>query len=246
MRLATAALSDVGRVRDHNEDSALHDAEAGFVIVADGMGGHAGGHIASDLAVRVLADALRRPGATRAGEEAAIAAMQDGIFAANDHILAQARQDPGLFDMGTTLVACVFLPDCVITANIGDSRIYRIAGGAIVQVSEDHSLVAERVRAGELDPASAEARLMSNIVTRALGMEQVAVDITVEAAHPGDVYLLCSDGLSDIVEPSEMAAAVGAARGDLQRACMDLIDLANARGGPDNVTVVLAQIAPAP
>ena len=242
MPLIMASLSDVGRARDNNEDAACQDPEAGFTIVADGMGGHAGGHVASDLAVRVVADVLRRARpAQRDDEEAMIAALQQGVFAANDHILAQARQDPELFDMGTTLVVCLFLADRVITANVGDSRIYRLADGRIEQISEDHSLVAERIRSGELLPDSSEAKMLANIVTRAVGMEQVAVDITVEPLRPGDTYILCSDGLSDIVKPHEIAAVISNAGSNLQRACIDLVDLANARGGPDNITVSIAR-----
>ena len=242
MQLALAVLSDTGRVRSNNEDSAFIDPATGLAIVADGMGGHAGGHVASEVAVTVVADSMRRMDRrARIQEDAVVRALQDAVFAANDHILAKARQDPELFDMGTTLVACAFLANRVVTANVGDSRIYRIADGAIVQVSEDHSLVAERVKEGLLDPKSEEARMLSNIVTRALGMDQVQVDITVEDLAPGDTYLLCSDGLSDLVEPEEMAAAVTAHGADLQGACLALVDLANARGGPDNVTVVLAR-----
>ena len=106
--------------------------------------------------------------------------------------------DPTLFDMGTTVVACAFMRDRVITANVGDSYIYRIANDEIEQVSEDHSLVADRIRAGEIEKDSAEAQMLSNILTRALGMERITVDITVEDLCDGDIYLMCTDGLSDV------------------------------------------------
>jgi serine/threonine protein phosphatase PrpC len=136
------------------------------------------------------------------------------------------------------VVACAFMDDRVVTANVGDSRIYRIAESAIEQVSSDHSLVAERVRAGLLDPASEEASLLANIVTRALGMDQITVDITIEDLRPGDTYLLCSDGLCDMIEDHEMLQTVQSA-GNLELGCLGLIDLANDRGGVDNVTVSL-------
>jgi protein phosphatase len=138
------------------------------------------------------------------------------------------------------MVACAFMDDRVVTANVGDSRIYRIAANAIEQVSSDHSLVAERVAAGLLDPDSEEAAMMANIVTRALGMDQITVDITIEDLRPGDVYLLCSDGLSDMVEDHEMLEVV-INNPSLELACLNLVDLANERGGIDNITVALVR-----
>jgi protein phosphatase len=239
MKLKMAALTHQGRVRDHNEDAVYLDAKERIAIVCDGMGGHAGGHVASELAVQVVSQGLRH---LRNGdwqhEERVVDAMKNALFGANDHILNRARVDPSLHDMGTTVVACAFMKDRVVAAYVGDSRIYRINGTAIEQVSEDHSLVAERVRAGLMDPESDEARLLSNIVTRALGMEQITVDITVEELRAGDVYLLCSDGLCDVVHDGELLAHVRCAP-DLDHACMALVELANRRGGPDNVTVAL-------
>jgi PPM family protein phosphatase len=166
--------------------------------------------------------------------------VKSAVFGANDHILSRARVDPELSDMGTTVVLCAFMADRVITANVGDSRIYRISGGEVVQVSEDHSLVAERVRAGLLDPDSEEARLLSNIVTRALGMDHVTVDMTIEELLPGDTYLMCTDGLHDLLDDADMLAVVQ--RSDtLERACVELIDLALRRGGHDNITVALVR-----
>jgi len=236
-----AALTNKGRVRDHNEDALYFDVRDRVSIVCDGMGGHAGGHIASELGVQVVSHSLRqlKPG-DWLDEEKVVEAMKHAIFGANDHILSRARIDTALADMGTTICACAFMADRVITANVGDSRIYRIAHGAIEQISQDHSLVAERIRAGLLDPDSFEAGLLGNIVTRALGMEHITVDITIEDLMPGDVFLLCSDGLSDMVEDHEMLAVVQAA-GDLQTAVVQMVDLANARGGIDNITVALVR-----
>ncbi|MCK6490078.1 MAG: Stp1/IreP family PP2C-type Ser/Thr phosphatase [Planctomycetes bacterium] len=241
MKLQMAALTNKGRIRDNNEDSVFVDVRDRVAIVCDGMGGHAGGQVASEIAVQVMSHALRqlRPG-DWTDEERVVEAMKRAVFGANDHILGRARVDPELYDMGTTVVSCAFMHDRVVTANVGDSRIYRIAGGRIEQVSSDHSLVAERVRAGLMDPDSKEAQLLANIITRALGMEQVTVDITIEELHLGDVYLLCSDGLSDMIQDEEMAQVVTAAP-SLETACMALIDLANERGGVDNITVALGK-----
>jgi protein phosphatase len=205
------------------------------------MGGHAGGHIASELAVQVVSNSLRllKPG-DWLDEDRLIEAIKNAVFGANDHILSRARVDSALSDMGTTIVACAFMRDRVITTNVGDSRIYRICNGGLEQVSQDHSLVAERIRAGLLDPDSDEANLLGNIVTRALGMDQVTIDITVEDLVAGDVYLLCSDGLSDQVSDKEILAVVEGTRG-LDQACLTLVELANQRGGIDNVTVAMTK-----
>ncbi len=240
-----AALTHKGRVRSHNEDSLYFDVRDRVMIVCDGMGGHAGGHIASELAVQVVSNGLRqlRP-SDWSDEDKVIEAMKGAVFGANDHILSRSRVDAELSDMGTTIVGLAFMRDRVITVNVGDSRIYRISGSGnehgIEQVSEDHSLVAERVRAGLLDPDSDEAALLGNIVTRALGMEQVTIDITVEDLMPGDTYLLCSDGLSDLVSDEDMLAVVTNAE-SVEQACVVLVDLANQRGGIDNITVAIAR-----
>ena len=242
MSLEIAALTHTGLVRQRNEDSLFFDPRDRIAIICDGMGGHAGGQVASELAVQVISNSLRtlRP-QDWSSEERVVDTMKNAIFGANDHILSRARIDPTLFDMGTTVVACAFMHDRVITANVGDSRIYRIAGGEIEQVSEDHSVVADRIRAGELTADSPEAQMLSNILTRALGMERITVDITVEDLCDGDIYLMCTDGLSDVVRDEEMLRIVDQ-QPDLHLACVQLIELACARGGPDNVTASLARV----
>ena len=239
MQIDMAALTHKGLVRSHNEDSLYFDPQDRVAIICDGMGGHAGGQVASELAMQVVSNALRnlRP-QDWTEEDTVIETMKRAVFGANDHILSRARVDPSLFDMGTTIVACAFMDDRVITANVGDSRIYRIAGSIIEQISEDHSVVAERVRAGELDPDSIEARMLSNILSQAVGMERITVDITVEDLQPGDIYLLCTDGLSDCVDPPTLLQTVRD-HPDLQLACVKLVDLALAAGGPDNITLAL-------
>lgn len=241
MKLNMAALTHKGRVRSNNEDALFVDAKDRVLVVCDGMGGHAGGQIASELAVNVVSSTLRRVRAQDwNNEDLLVEEVKSSVFSANDHILNRARVDLELTDMGTTLVLCAFTEARVITCNVGDSRIYRIADGSIMQISEDHSLVAERVRAGIMDPDSAEASMLRNIITRALGMEHVTVDITVEDLLPGDTYLLCTDGLCDLVTEDEMfALTTGAAT--LEQACMAMVDLANQRGGVDNITVGLAR-----
>jgi PPM family protein phosphatase len=241
VKVQMAALTHKGRVREHNEDALYFDIRDRLVIVCDGMGGHAGGHIASELGVQVVSHSLRQlKPSDWLDEDKVVEAVKQAIFGANDHILSRARIDPNLSDMGTTICACAFMRDKVVTCNIGDSRIYRIVKEQIEQISQDHSLVAERIRAGLLDPQSFEVSLLGNIVTRALGMEQVTVDITVEELVPGDTFLLCTDGLSDMVEDHEMLQIVTSTP-DLQQAAVNLVDLANQRGGIDNITVALVR-----
>lgn len=241
MRLEMSALTNKGRVRENNEDALYSDVRDRVAIVCDGMGGHAGGHVASELAVQVMSHALRQlKPADWTDEDTIVEAMKQAVFGANDHILSRAKIDPELYDMGTTVVACAFMSDRVITANVGDSRIYRIVGTGIEQVSNDHSLVAERVRAGLLDPDSPEATMLANIITRALGMEQVTVDITIEDLQPGDIYLLCSDGLCDMLTDEDLLRLV-LENPSLDAACMALVDKANERGGLDNITVSLVK-----
>ena len=239
LQLTMAALTNKGRVRNNNEDSMYADVADRVAIVCDGMGGHAGGHIASELAVQYISSALRQLKPQEwLDEEKVIEAMKLATFGANDTILVRALEDVELADMGTTLVACAFMHDRVITANVGDSRIYRIVDDTLEQISSDHSLVAERVRAGLLDPESDEAAMLANIITRALGMEQITVDITVEELQPGDIYLLCSDGLCDMLTDEEILRTVVRAR-SLHNACLALVDQANRNGGIDNITVAL-------
>jgi len=236
-----AALTHRGRVRSNNEDALYFDVKDRAMIVCDGMGGHAGGQVASEIAVQIVSNTLRRVRPHDWNhEDRLVEAVKQAMFGANDHILNRARVDPEVADMGTTIVLCAFTSTKVITGNVGDSRIYRIADDTISQVSEDHSLVAERVRAGLMDPDSAEASLLGNIITRALGMEHVTVDITVEDLVAGDTYLLCSDGLCDLVTDEEMLSLVTGAT-SLEQACVALSDLANQRGGIDNITVGLTR-----
>ena len=241
LKLDMAALTHKGMVRENNEDSLYFSERERVVIVCDGMGGHAGGHIASEIAVEVVAAGMRAlTPADWLDDQKVIDCVKNSVFRANDAILSRSHADPALYDMGTTICMLAFMDDKVVTANIGDSRIYRVADGAIEQVSEDHSLVAERIRAGELDPDSVEVRMLSNILTRALGMDRVTVDITIESLVKDDVYLLCSDGLSDMLTPQDMQRII-MQNADLQLAAVRMIDLANRRGGNDNITAAMAR-----
>lgn len=243
LSFAMAALTHKGLVREHNEDAMYYAPIDRVMLVCDGMGGHAGGHIASELAMQVVNTRLRMlKGEQWSNEERVIETMKQAVFEANDQILSMARERRGLQDMGTTICAAAFMDDRAIFGHVGDSRIYRICDDTIEQLSEDHSLVAERIRAGTLDPESEEAMMLSSILTRALGMEHITIDIIIEELCPDDIYLLCSDGLTDMLGDDEILANVLAHSDDLPAACMACIEQANERGGIDNITVGITRI----
>ncbi len=240
--ITMAGQTHKGLVREGNEDSLYFNEDDRILIVCDGMGGHAGGHVASELAVTAVSAKLRELKDTDwHDEERVISQMQTSVFEANDRIMSHAAANPELYDMGTTICALAFMHKQLIMGHVGDSRIYRVSNKRIEQVSEDHSLVAERVRAGDLDPNSDEAHMLSSILTRALGMEHITVDIIIEELIAGDIYLVCSDGLTDMISDLEIQTIVNNSS-NLQIACMQCIELANRYGGVDNITVAMARI----
>lgn len=231
-----AGGTDTGRRRQNNEDSLLVDAERGFFIVADGMGGHAGGEIASALAVQTAAEALGRGGH-------APVALREAVAQANAAIFDFAARNHRMRGMGTTLTACVVAPSGVMhLGHIGDSRAYRLRGGILEQLTVDHTWVQREVDAGRLSANAARTHALSHVITHALGVdEEDAPDILEDTALPEDLLLLCSDGLTGMVDDTELAEilAVDAALPDL---ASTLIRTANAHGGVDNITVVLVRI----
>jgi PPM family protein phosphatase len=238
-RIETASLSDVGRQRSSNQDCfghAVDEAGGQLLIVADGMGGHAGGATASRLAV----EAVERVFTT--SRDAPDVMLRAALETANDTVHAQARADARLAGMGTTGVALVIRPDGTAwVANVGDSRAYRLRDGRLEQLTLDHSLVGELQRRGLLTEAEAQVHPRRNEVLRSLGVEpQVVVDVAPIELRPGDQYLLCSDGLSGVVSDPEIAEILAAA--PPEEAARRLVEAANARGGPDNVTVQIARI----
>jgi PPM family protein phosphatase len=227
-----ASASDVGRVRSDNQDLDLMAPP--LIAVADGMGGHLGGGTAARMAV----DALRAVGATT-DPTALLTALRE----ANRAIAQAAAADPGLAGMGTTATAALLDGGILYLVHVGDSRAYLIRDGRITQVTEDHSVVAEMVRRGTLSADAAERHPARHVITRALGVD--ADDLDIDALRvdlaPGDVILLCTDGLSGPVEDDEILGIVDTTTG-LQDAAAALVERANAAGGPDNVTVVLARV----
>ncbi|MBF0508235.1 MAG: serine/threonine-protein phosphatase [Deltaproteobacteria bacterium] len=257
MKTVFAGKSDVGRRRTNNEDFLILDESSGLFLVLDGMGGHLAGEVASRMGGETIQEAFISS-LTSQDMDSTVLLTKNGkemnrlasklvmsIKKANNVIYHAQKNDPGKHGMGTTVVAIT--PDhegnCVIVANVGDSRIYLIRGNHIIQVSEEHSFVMEQVRHGLITLEEAKVSQMRHMLTRVLGSEEnVEVFSREILAQSGDVYLLCSDGLTDVVENEEMAMVVNAGQDDLETACQSLIDMANGRGGPDNTTVALIKI----
>jgi protein phosphatase len=232
--MQAAVRSDTGRRRRRNEDAYV--CEPPLFAIADGMGGAQAGEVASGLAAAVLAEAT----GDERGEERVASLIQE----ANRRVFQRSNEDAATSGMGTTMtVALVDNSDGTIAfGHVGDSRAYRIRGGELEQLTDDHSLVGELVRSGRLSPEEAESHPQRSVITRALGTEpDVDVDTFTTEAEQDDIYLLCSDGLTDMVSAREILAVVEAST-DLDDAARSLVDAANAGGGEDNITVVLFQI----
>ena len=234
----SAVVSDTGRRRRRNEDQYFCDPP--LFAVADGMGGAQAGEVASGLAAAVLNEAAPDGGAAEHGEERVAALIQE----ANRRVFQRSSEDASTSGMGTTMTVALVEGDTIAFGHVGDSRAYRVRGGELEQLTDDHSLVGELVRSGRLSPEEAESHPQRSVITRALGTEpDVDVDTFTVQAEPDDVYLICSDGLTDMVPPRELEALLLERTGDLDAAARALVDAANAGGGEDNITVVLFQIA---
>jgi protein phosphatase len=236
MRLSSFAASDVGRLRSGNEDS--YFCGQTVFAVADGLGGHQGGEVASAAAVEPLAALDGREFAEPAeAAEALTTAIREG----NAAILERAAGDPGLWGMGTTVTAAALAGDHHLQlAHVGDSRAYLLRDGSLDQLTTDHTIVGELVRRGRLTPQQAAIHPERSILTRAVGLDpRVPVDTPDPLElHDGDQVLLCSDGLTEAVDDDRIAELLSTGT-DGEAACRSLIDAANAAGGPDNITVVL-------
>jgi len=239
VNLRSAALTDVGRRRKANEDCYALAPDLGLYLVADGMGGHAAGQLASELAAQAAVDALR----TLVDASASLTEkLRYATAAANREILAAVKQRPELAGMGTTLVAVLASPNRIALAHVGDSRAYLIRGDRIRQLTDDHSLVAELVRRHEISETAARGHPHRHVLTRALGVRRgVEADLAELTPVPGDSFVLCSDGLTGHVRDEEICEIVLAQQNDLDAVCSQLVDLANSRGGEDNVTVVIVR-----
>ena len=248
--LDIATRSDPGKVRSNNEDAVLANAHSGFVILADGMGGYNAGEVASGMATALLGVELEKAFATlepsvrtATGRSWAETALHAEILKANSAIYNAAQNQPQYAGMGTTLVAVVYHDDKMVVAHLGDSRLYRLRGDDFRQVTRDHSLLQEQIDSGIISVEQARFSENKNLVTRALGVEpQVAPEVRTYDVEVGDIYLLCSDGLSDMVDDVEIGDALRMLGSNVDLCAVRLVDMANDNGGRDNVSVILVKI----
>ena len=248
--LEIVVKTDPGMVRSHNEDSVFGNPHGGPVVLADGMGGYNAGEVASGMATTVLSTELEaaflaRSPDTRADDGASYAhvAIRELVTKTNSAIFNAAESQPQYAGMGTTLVLALFHDNKVTAAHIGDSRLYRLRGSDFEQLTRDHSLLQEQIDAGMISVEDARHSQNKNLVTRALGVDpEVEAEICDYEVLPGDIYLLCSDGLNDMVEDEETALTLQALGANLELAATQLIQMANDNGGRDNVSVILVKI----
>ncbi len=247
MKLEVASLSHIGQVRQRNEDAlghfepvekAVRECKGSMFVVADGMGGHRGGEIASKLAVDTILSSFYA-----SKDDDTLPSLQQAFSDANKVIIEKSHEDVSLFGMGTTCTAMVIKKDTAYFAHVGDSRAYVLRDGELEQLTEDHSLVGEMVRSGILSDEDARHHPRRNVITRSLGThEETPADTPASPMRlaAGDVFLLCSDGLTSLVDPGEIKAIL--ASNPPRRTCDELVDLANEKGGKDNITVQVIRI----
>jgi len=245
------AMTDVGIRRKHNEDCVSASPEHGFAILADGMGGYNAGEVASAMAVEIIAKVLKEqmhhmpPAQINAQTGFAEASMlvRQSIKAANEAIYTAAQNKPECAGMGTTVLVAAFYGEHMTAAHVGDSRMYRLRGNILSHVTEDHSLVHEQVRRGLLTADDARNSRIKNLVTRALGVELgVEPDLLEDMVQVDDIYLLSSDGLTDVVSDEAISELLRAHPSSLEKAGNLLIEMANRAGGPDNISIILIKI----
>jgi PPM family protein phosphatase len=249
LKAVSAGLTDVGRKRNHNEDSYLVDEELQLFVVADGMGGHAGGGTASRIAVETIDKEMRAAKVVDGSPFTTETTLQDSplpeflrnaVEKACLEIFRQAQEDPRLAGMGTTVISLCVRGEHALFAHVGDSRAYLVRGDLIQQISEDHSLVNEQIKAGMITAEEAKHSRYKNIITRSVGFEEeVQVDVMGIVTRPGDSFILCSDGLANLVEDKEIQDVVS--RHTPEESAKALVELANERGGDDNITVIVVK-----
>lgn len=247
-------ITHTGMVRDHNEDAIGSDADIGLLVLADGMGGYNAGEVASGIAVQTVTE-LATEGANREEREdrdpttgllRQTIVLRDAIARANKIIYQTAQSQTHCEGMGTTLVAALFYDDKISIAHVGDSRAYRLRDDKFEQITLDHSLLQELVDRGFYSEEEAQRSTNRNYVTRALGVEPtVEVEVNEYDVLPGDVYLLCSDGLSDMVEDEDIHLTISTFNASLDVVGQQLVQLANDHGGRDNISIMMAQIVDA-
>jgi PPM family protein phosphatase len=244
MTIEIHAAVDPGRARSNNEDSVATDADVALVVLADGMGGYNAGEVASNMATSFIRTELGRwlrEANAQATDAEVKRAMDICVDNANRAIFDAANANPQYAGMGTTLVVAVFRPHHVLLGHVGDSRCYRLRGGRLVQITRDHSLLQEQIDAGLITPEQAAFSANKNLVTRAVGVEDtVLLETHQHDLLPGDLFLMCSDGLSDMLDDAGIAQLL-LSNESLESTCQALVDAANDAGGKDNISVILVR-----
>jgi serine/threonine protein phosphatase PrpC len=236
---------DPGRARSNNEDSVATDPEVGLAVLADGMGGYNAGEVASNMATSFIRTELGRwlrEASSQASDAEVRRAMDICVDNANRAIFNAANSNPQYAGMGTTLVVAVFRDNRVLLGHVGDSRCYRLREGRLQQITRDHSLLQEQIDAGLITPEQAAFSANKNLVTRAVGVEDtVLLETHLHEVQPGDIYLMCSDGLSDMLDDQSISQVLQM-HDSIEAGGRALIDAANDAGGKDNIAVVLARV----
>ena len=249
MTLEFAYALDTGRARKNNEDSVALDTDTGVAVLADGMGGYNAGEVAAGMATSIvctsLAKWLDRNSESAPGDVGA--AMAGAVDQANRAIFDAANSNPQFSGMGTTLVMAVLLDGRLMVGHVGDSRAYRLRGGQLQRLTRDHSLLQEQLDAGLITPAQAARSVNRNLVTRAIGVDaDVVLEVREHELDDQDLLLLCSDGLTDMVDDQGITDVLCHTHPSLQAACETLVNVANNAGGRDNISVVLVRASSAP
>lgn len=249
--LQIVSQTHAGMVRSHNEDSVAYDALYGLVVLADGMGGYNAGEVASGIAVSVamteIVQHLQSGSPTErdveTGDECGVVLLRDNIRKANASIYFAAHSQPQYTGMGTTIVSGLFYDNRVAVGHVGDSRMYRLRGETLTLMTRDHSFLQEQIDCGVISAEDARFSRNKNLVTRAVGIEvDVLPEIHVHDVLMNDLYLLCSDGLNDMVEDEDIQSVLYAMQGNLPLAVEQLIQMANDEGGRDNISIILVKI----
>lgn len=248
--LEMAATTHAGQVRDHNEDAVRYDLTIGLAVVADGVGGRQSGEVASRLAVDHITAGMRESLQARSqsipGERGWVptpSLLQATVRRTNSAIYRSRRGGRDTERMATTLVAALFEHEQVTIAHVGDSRLYRLRDNQLRKLTADHSLVQELVQKGYMDANQAHGSKYQHMLTRALGAApEVAAELGEHLTCPGDLYLLCSDGLTNVVPDVDLKAALQGSSGSLLELSQELVEVANNRGGPDNISVILVRV----
>lgn len=242
--LEISAISDAGVVRSFNEDTIATELDLGLALVADGMGGYKAGDIASGMAASVMVAELKRrlrEGTPSASSIAEI--MKSSVNMANRDIYQAAQANPQYHGMGTTLVAAIFHDNRLHFAHIGDSRLYRLRRGKLKALTQDHSILHEQVALGLISNDDAKTSHNRNLVTRALGVEATSqCEVQDQAVETGDIYLLCSDGLNDMVDDANIELALNELQANLPLTARQLVMMANDNGGHDNISAILIKV----